>query len=312
MTLLRRRIFPLFAVCVALAVGVALGAGPLQGGDAAGSDDASAQAADLSDQVASLRAGQQFSEAMSAAAAPGWLSNTLMGQAVTVIALPGVDEAVVTAYQATIRRAGGLPVVTARIAADYADSAKKTYVDSVATSSLRGLVDLKSYTGAAAFTKIGALVARGYVGQGDAVAWDDESVKIDSELQGADLVSVAGEPRRRGNLVLVLAAGEHGTDDDTEATHLIETELATQLAAAADGLVVVAPPGAALAGGLLEALDSSRWDALPAATVSVQEGVDARIAAIYAVKAAAAGNGGAFGVDGSDVVLPPEMTITGR
>ena len=89
---------------------------------------------------------------------------------------------------------------TVRISADYVNSAKKTYVDTVATTSLRSATDLESVADAETYAQIGALVARAYVGHPAAATFDDEANKIDSELTGAKLVKVDEAPLARGPL----------------------------------------------------------------------------------------------------------------
>ena len=74
MSLLRRHIFPLFGAGTTLALGIALGAGPLQGdsgGD--GSDALAAANATLTEQVASARGSSAFGESLAAAAWGGWV-----------------------------------------------------------------------------------------------------------------------------------------------------------------------------------------------------------------------------------------------
>ena len=80
---------------------------------------------------------------------------------------------------------------TVKVADDYVDPAKKTYVDTVAEQSLESAPDLEAAAGDETYERIGALVARAYVGHSGSSTFDEEANKIDSELAGAKLVKVA-------------------------------------------------------------------------------------------------------------------------
>jgi hypothetical protein len=306
---IRRQIFGLFGAGMTLAVGVALGAGPLQGDDGgSGADASNVTAGELSDQVDALEAAQAFDDATIAGLAPGLLEGRLAGRPVTLVVLPGVPDDRAEAARVAIKAAGGTTAITAELSDGLLDPGRKTYVSSVAASSLDGADDLAKTAGAEPYQQMGALVARAYVGHGDAVTIDDEATKIDSELQGAKLVTVSGEPQQRGSLTVVLATAAHGGDVEAEALQLISTSIVRGLAAGGDGTVVVTPKTGADAGGLVDAVaDDAGFSKLRVSTLNVAEGPASDVAMVYALAAAAGGKAGAFGVNGSDVVLPPGM-----
>jgi hypothetical protein len=308
-SLLRRQVFPLFGAAMTLAVGIALGAGPLQGGD--GGDDSdhleSANAA-LSDQVSALEAGQDFSEAVAAGVAPGLLAERLRGRTVTLVLFPGVGDDRADAIRDAIDAAGGQTAVTVQLSDDLLDPGKKTYVASVAAGSLKGADDVAKHVTDDPYGQLGALIARAYVGRSAQLEIDDEATKIDSEIEGAKLVTVAGEPQQRGSVTVVLASGDHGAEVSTAAAHLISTSLIRALADASDGTVVVTPATGRAPGGLLDALEAdASFDELRVSTLDVSDGSAAQVAAVFALAAAAADKAGSFGTDGSSVILPPGM-----
>jgi hypothetical protein len=308
----RRQIFPLFGAGMTLAVGVALGAGPLQGDDGSTTGTSDAAAGELSDQVDALEAAQAFDDATVAGLAPGLLDGRLAGRPVTLVVLPGVSEDRAEAARAAIKAAGGTTAITAELGGGLLDPGRKTYVSSVAASSLDGADDVVKAAGGEPYQQMGALIARAYVGHGDGVTIDDEATKLDSELQGAKLVTVAGEPRERGSLTVVLATAAHGDDVEAEAFQLISTSILRGLAAGGDGMVVVTPKGGADDGGLIDAIDEDTgFSKLRVSTLNVADGPAADVALVYALAAAAGGKADAFGVDGSDVVLPPGMAAAG-
>lgn len=311
MSTLRRYLAPLFACCVALAIGVALGAGPLQG--TAGADSTGEPGSDttaLNDRIASLERGQSFRESLTRAVSGSLLTSRLDKASVTVVVLPDVSEDTVSGVEDSVRRAGGTVALTARVSAKLVDPAHKTYTASVAAASIKGLRDLSTVAPGDAYAQIGALLARAYVGSASDVAMDDEAVKIDSELRGAKLVSLGEVPRRRGSLVIVLAAGDHGRDDVTAASHVIELAVLSSLAAASDAVVVATPPTGSAPGGLLDAISTahSLVDD-PVSSVNVVDGAAARIAIVYALAATADGTTEDFGVAGKTVTLPPGLAV---
>lgn len=308
MTTLRRLIFPLFAVCLALAVGVALGTGPLRGATADGDDGKRVNAA-VADGDSALTASQQYAEAVAAAAAPGQVSGALGQRAVTVVVLPGVADARVTQLQDMIATAGGTLAATVTVADDYVDPAKKTYVDTVAQQSLESATDLKSVAGEETYDRIGALLARAYVGHSGTSTFDEEANKIDSELAGAKLVTVAEPLTLRGTATVVLAPGTHGNSADVDARNTIVGALVKALARQGDGTVLVTPPSGAEPGGLIAAsLADPDAEGIRLSTVNVSSGSAAQVAAVLALRNATASRAGNFGiVDGKPTPPPPPV-----
>ena len=316
MSLVRRYLVFIVATCVALAVGIALGAGPLQkngdGNDAATlkSDNAS-----LKNRVTSLEGAGTFDEAVNKALAGGLLKDQLAGRGVTVVVLPGVAESDVSASTAVITRAGGILAAVLRLNTDLLDPGKKTYVDSVVTSSLKGADDLAALADAPTYERLGALLARAYVGTPDQDIFDAEAAKIDSELQGAKLTALEDEPIRRGHLVLVLADDEHGATSMSTAKVVIAHDIVAALTSNSKAVVVAAPPASSSAGGLIAQLmadpelAADQGHARQLSTINVLDSTAGRTAMVYALVATAAGASGHFGVDGGEAVLPLGLAV---
>jgi hypothetical protein len=308
MSVVRRHILPLFGAGTTLALGIALGAGPLQGdsgGD--GSGALSAANAKLSQQVAAARGSALFGETLASSAAAGWLHAQLSGQYVTLVVLPGVADARVDDVRDAVTRAGGSVAVTAFMADDVLDPGHKTYVGSVAASSLEGAGKIDGSRTSDPYQRLGALLGRAYLASPDRLPFDDIATKIDSELQGAKLVRVVGEPTGRGSLAIVLASGAHGTDVAVRASSLIASILVERLAAASQGAVLATPPTGSEAGGVIATLQDAKATGRRLSTLNVTDGTVAQVATVYALAAAARGKGGDFGVSGSETVLPPRL-----
>jgi hypothetical protein len=309
MSALRRHVLGLFTACVALAIGVALGAGPLQGAASADGDNRASDTTGLRDQVASLQARQIFGDSVLAASSGDLVGSVLAGGSVGLVVFPGVDDALVRGIGNAVRDAGGQVDVTALVSRTLVDPAQKTYTASVATNSVKGLRDLRAVPSDQPYAQIAALFSRAYVGRGTDLRLDDEAVKIDSELRGARLVTLNGALHRRASLVIVLASAEHGSGAVTSASHVIEVQLLSALAAGSDAVLVAAPATGSAPGGLLDAV--SREASLRQArlsTLNVVDGAAAQVGAVYALAAAAHGTTGRFGVDGTTVRLPPGLS----
>jgi Copper transport outer membrane protein, MctB len=308
MSLVRRHIFPLFGAGTTLALGIALGAGPLQGDGGGDSSGALAAAnAKLSEQVAAARGSSAFGESLAAAASAGWLHAQLAGQSVAIFVLPGVSDDRVDAMRDAVKAAGGTVALTAVLSDDLLDAGHKTYVSSVASSSLNGAGKIDGARSTDPYDRLGALLGRAYLAEPDRLPFDDIATKIDSELQGAKLVAVDGEPAQRGSLALVLASGAHGVDAGVRASSIIASTLVGRLSTAARGTVVATPPTSTAAGGVIATIRDSGDSRRRLSTLNESDGSVAQVATVYALAAAARGKGGDFGVSGSQTTLPPRL-----
>lgn len=312
MTNLRRYVFALLAVCVAFAAGIALGNGPLQGGstthDSVSLSDANAR---LSGEVSALKADQAFSQALGKAAGPALLKGQLTNTSIAIFVLPGVPKTTVSRVGVAVAAAGGQLVLTAHLSAELVDPAKKTYVDSVATNAARGLKDLASVSSESAYGRIGALIARAYTGSSAALAVDDEASHLDAQLQGAKIVALSDPLTRRASAVIVLGPADHGAAEAVYAGHQIEMQVVNALAGRADGTLLAGPISSSEPGGLIRTVNSSKAMTNAVATLNVVDTAAGQTVAVGALAAAIDGQPGAFGMNGSDAVLPPAFTTAG-
>jgi hypothetical protein len=306
MITLRRAIFALVAACVAFAAGIALGAGPLQGR----SDRASLSADNvrLARELSDLRAAGTYDDAFVTATSARLIRGRLTNRVITLVVLPGVPTATVSAMSADLTSAGARVAMTLAVRPTLVDAAKKVYVASVAHNAMRGVTDLSSPAHGDPYEAVGALVARAYVARAArGSAFDHESVAIDAQLSGADLVRTAGTPARRGNLVVVLDPGRHGGSAALRATRVIEESLLTALAAGSDRLVLVSSSGGDRPGGLLTAV-RSRPALRAVATVNVLRTQAGRTTTVLVLASAVGRRGGQYGVVDGRAVLPAGLS----
>lgn len=295
---------------VTLAVGIALGNGPLQGDEPPNPHTQLKQTNDtLSAEVTDLRATRAFDRAVLSGSASEALAGQLKSRGVTLLVLPGVASATVQAVRTHVKEAGGTTALTADLTKRLIEPGQKAYVGSVAKNALRGLDGLRKKAGDSPYNQIGAALARAYTGNKNSLDVDKTARRIDGQLQGSKLVRIDKPVQRRGSLVLVLAPGTTGTDDVTQATYDIETSLLKALAAASDGVVIAAPRAASSKGGLFW-----RWrqdsTKVPVSTVNTLDSPAGKITAMYALAAAASGDRGAYGIVTGDIALPPGLRHT--
>jgi hypothetical protein len=305
--MLRRTVFSVLAACVALAAGIALGSGPLQG-----HSDRASLASDnrsLQRRLADAQRAAGYDQTLLAASTAGTIKGRLKGLVVGVFALPNISPATVTRTTADLQLAGAQVTTLVTMRPALVDAQQKVYVGSVATNTFRGVHDLVPVSSADSYERIGALIARAYVAKtADSSSFDKESIDIDAQLQGANLVKTSDDPARRGNVVLVLDSGGHGASKSIKATRIIERSLLGALLEGSDGLVVASHGGADLSGGLLQAIAAD--DALSdASTVNVLGSAAGRVTTVLAIAAVgAAHTGGRYGIVQGRPVLPPGLS----
>ena len=305
MSWLHRHVWALLAACVALAGGLALGAGPLQGREEQMTPVGGGSADDLTPPPDD----DPFQEALTLATRQSLVDARLQGGFVTLVVLPEVDDRLVDEVTSVIEQAGGSLTATVRLDEEFVDPTSKTYVDSVAKSSAKGVEELAAIPSDDTYALISGLFTRAYVtGEASRPVVDEVATKIDSELQGAKLVTVEGDWTRRGSLVVVLAP------DDVDgalatAAHLIEVKLIAALSDTADAVIVATSPAASSPGGLLEELSDAKLTASRVSTLNVVDSAAGQVASVFALAAAANGQVGDFGMVNDQVVLPPGLSI---
>jgi Copper transport outer membrane protein, MctB len=309
-TAFRRYLFGVLAVCTAFAIGVALGGGPLRGNFVDVNASTSPSPAPGGSTAPVADRDLRLDAALTSAAGHRLLHNQLAHETVTVVVLPKVPHATVTGLVSTVQQAGGLPPVVVRLSGDLVDPAKKTYVDSVATSALKNLPDITTAAGADTYERIGAVLARAYVGTGSSATFDAEASSIDAQLQGSRLVRLKAAPVRRGGLLVVVAPRLASRGQYAAAGRVIQAQLVTAMAKQADGAVLLSP-GSAGADSVTAGWPPGLKTGVPLSTLNVATGPASYVSAVYALLSAAHGQPGDFGVFGTLVRLPPGLAASG-
>lgn len=306
----RYHIVSIVSVFLALAIGVALGGGPLQGevDDTLVKQveaDRAAKTA-LRGDVSALRSGNEFTDAFAANVAPGLIGDTLAGRPVTLVVLPGAAESVITSVTTLIAEAGGTVGGTVRAGEDLVDVGNKQLVDELGSQLLDGTPDVTVADDASGYARMGALLARAIATDEDGgAAVDDAGNSILSGLSTANLLSADGEMDRRGSLVLFITGPGTGSNDEKQGANSIVTSLVKAIDAETDGVVVAGPTASARTGGLIDAVRADVVAARDVSTVDALDRIAGQVVAVMALAEQAQGESGHYGaIDAADGALP--------
>lgn len=278
-----RRLPSIAAVVLALAVGIALGAGPLTSAakdalvsDATGHGDAAVQ-------------GDGFGDAFAHQAAPGLYARRLSGHPVSIVAMPGASRAAVTGLAYEVRRAGGATPTVWTAGRSLTSPGDTTLVDTLGSQLLDQIGPGAADPEAPAYERMGQIIGSAIASMdpsGEAAGADNASIR--ESLAGAHLLSGHTDSTRLTPVVLVVL----GDDVDDR----VLTPLLTGLESKTRALVVTAA--------------GRRGDLAAASTIKGVTTVDGvtrpvgRVAAVLAAIRSLDTPGGSFGASGSDGAIP--------
>jgi hypothetical protein len=289
---------------LALALGIALGAGPLQHSNSQRDKELASQKAELArrqHRIASLQAGASFAEAFGAATGPALTKGILAGRSVTVVTLPGADPDTVAKLRAGVEAAQGKLTGQVDLAAPMARASSRQLVEALTSQMLTQAPGVSVPADASGYERFGALLARaigtGPSGQPPQAAYDTTAVGIVSGLQSADLATASQAIAARAGLVLVVTGPESqtaaGAADNAVPVTILQA-LGQQVPT-----VVVGPTGAAGDRGVIGALRGSPAATKVLSTVDSAETAMGRVAGVLALAARAGGTVGQYGAVGA-------------
>ena len=199
--MIRSRVYavPLVAVLLALATGIALGAGPLE-------HDRLERRARPQHHVGRARRG--LPDAFAASVAARLYANGLSRRPVAVVTLPGADPATVSALTSQVKLAGGTVSGVYPVGSQLVDAEQKSLVDTLGVQlgkQLQGQVAANTST----YPRIGQLLAIGVATPGTSPGQpNDDVAAVRQSLVAAHLLTVpAGNPPT-APLVLVVTGTE--------------------------------------------------------------------------------------------------------
>lgn len=281
-SLVRRHLAVLAALVLALATGIALGAGPLS------RERLLPTVADRAQPARRTVAGPDADQ-VAAEAAGALLRGRLAGRGVALLATPGVDSATLTALVDDVARAEGSVVGRWTAGSTLVGPGEKTLVDTLGEQLLRQLDGRGAAAGVASYERMGQLVATAIATRTpQGVPPGPDALTIRQSLDAASLLRSDRDQPRRAPLLLVVL----GDDLDD---HVVEG-LVSGLSARTSGLVVTASRRSAD----LEVLAGN-------GTVTTVDGVDGalgRLAAVLSLSRVEQEPVGSYGASGADGTLP--------
>lgn len=298
----RYHVVSIVAVFLALAGGIALGSGPLQGsvrGELAGSSDDTDTAAALAEaeRVADFQSG--YAEATAGRVLGGRLAET----SVSLVVLPGADPGVVSGLEQDLAAAEANVVSRVDLTPALLDPANRQLAESLAQSVLDRVEGAPVAEGATSYSLVGAALSRSYLtASTEAVVRDDAATTIEAGFVEAELVAEAAPADNRAELALVVTGPLDGGAADAAGAADVAAELSAAFDRSAGGAVVV---------GTADDRDSGAVEALQASgvgddvsTVDAGDTAAGRAVAVLALAEQAAGESGHYGVDAPDGVAP--------
>lgn len=297
---LRYHIVSLAAMFLALAAGIALGAGPLQSrvDDRLDSRSAVVASPGAARDVAVLDA---FHGAFAKAVGPGLVGKRLDRTSVAIFTLPGADRSVVDALTADLKAAGAGVTTSVALTAKLLDPSGRQFTQGVAQQSLDGVAGVRAQ-GQSNFQLAGTAIARAFLAPAGNPAFDSGSATVASAFREAGLVSTSTTPTTRANLALVVAGAPSDAVLDGQ-DELVAT-LAAALDAGARGTVLAGPVGSARGAGFVKAV-RDRDAARTVSTVDVADVPAGQVVTVLALQRESTGTAGAYGaVDAPDGAMP--------
>jgi len=313
-TRLRYTILTFSVVMFSLALGIALGGGPLQG-PVQGTlrSQVESVSADGSDEVAllrqnrALRAAATFDRGFAQALSADLLDDKVSGRTTVVLALPGVPARVSEAVGNDIGEAGGTVTTTLQVGRQLVDPTARPLVDELSKRLLEDLGNLAVPDGASVYTRTGAVLSRALLTpSADGAEMDERARSVFNTLTTAKLLT-GPEPDQRASSVVVLLPEPTQQQASSGGRGLSRTELLAPMDEAGDGVVVAGPPSSAAPRGLLAYVRTSASTAEDVSTVDSLDSRAGRLVTVLALAEQVGGDVGHYGVaDSADTLLPED------
>jgi len=306
----RYHIVSIVSVFLALAIGVALGGGPLKGEvDNSLVEQVESDRkvkAGLQEEIMALRSSNGFTDSFAETVAPGLLANNLEGRPVTLIVLPDAEQRSVNSVGELVEVAGGSVAGTLQVGEEMIDVGQRQLVEELSTQLLDRTRDVDVPDDASGYDRMGALLARAVGTDEDAGAdIDEQGNGILAGLSTAGLMSPKGDFEQRGSLVVILAGPGAGSSEEMQGANTIVGALAKAIDAETDGVVVAGPLASARQDGLVAALRKDVVAARELSTVDSLGRTAGEVVTVLALERQAVGESGHYGAaDAADGTMP--------
>ena len=292
-----------------LALGIALGAGPLQHSGQERDRPPPPQKRKLAQakaEITDLTAAGKYASDFAGATSSALVSGKLVGRTVALVLLPEADQDTVEALRSVLTVAGARVTSEAIMAPVLGSAESRQLVEALTSQMVAQNPSLEVPADAAGYERLGALLARGIAadrrsGPGGS-SYDQTAVGIVSGLQAADLVTVL-KSSPRASLSIVVAGPPASTDAEAAANAVPVTIVKGY--AAETPTVLVGPTGAAGPRGVLGLLRTDKAASADIAGVDSADTPMGRVAVVLALVARIQGLVGQYGgVGATDGPVP--------
>jgi Copper transport outer membrane protein, MctB len=307
----RYHVISIVAIFLALATGIALGAGPL--GEEFDQQLRNQAALDrqakneLRDQLDRVERVGEFEAEFGESIAPQITDNRLAGRTVAVFVLPGAEDDTVDGVTSRIEGAGGTITTTITIQDGLLDPAEQETAEGIASRVLEGVEGVPDTEGAQSYQLVGYSLARAYLATAEAgTPLDAAAQEIDGAYtygdEGASYLTHDGDVGRRANLAVVVA-GPPSEEPGTGQGELLAI-LVQAMDSMSGGVVVAGPLEATGDDGFITAVrDDAASDSV--STVDVVDRPSGQIVTVLALEQQGDGAVGHYGAaESADAVFP--------
>jgi len=278
----RYHLVSIAAVLLALAAGIALGAGPLDDNSVLPGDDGAGSVADP--------AIARFESGYAARTSGALLKDALKGRSVVVMTLPGARAEETKGIRADIEKAGADVTGEVRLTGKLLDPANRQFAEGVAQQSaadVEGVADAGE-----SYSRIGAALGRSVLG-GAGKNLDTTATTISSAFDEGQLLSFGAKPERFADLAVVVSGPGRAGDSGS-----VSAQLAKAIDGSGGGAVLAGPSTSSQDGGVLAALRDSDA-ASQVSTVDVTDTAAGRVVVSLALAQEAKGQSGSWGTSRS-------------
>lgn len=309
----RYHIISIVAIFLALATGIALGAGPLKGGidqQLVNEADRDRQdKVDLRDELDQAGLVATFQDGFATQVAPGLLGSRLAGRSVALMLLPGADRDIAQGLVEQVEHSGGTVTGTVQVQPALLDPQNRQVAEGIASQVLDGVTGVPPTDGASSYQLVGYSLARGFLStQLKGERLDGPAQTVVASYQELEYVSVDEPLDRRAGLTVVIAA-EPSRLPETGQEELVTT-LIDGLDAASGGVVLAGPSPSAQEDGYLKAVRDSDA-AQDVSTVDVADTIAGQAVVVLALAEQAVGEAGQYGgVDAVDGSMPDTVLLS--
>lgn len=309
MTGLRRHVVAVVAALFALAVGIALGGGPLsyvaerdEPAETSSPDDTTDTDVDPGPSAT-----EQFATLFAASVAPMAYGGRLLGHPTAIVAMPGADPNVIQAMTIQVAAAGGGLTGVFEVGETATDLGDTSLVDSLGSQLVTQLdteyADKRVDPSASTYVRLGQLIGLAVstpIKDGGERA-DDPELAVRSGLAAAGVLTSPDDARLASLVLVVLPPHDEGADIRADAG--VYRGLVLGLADHPAGLTVLGDTASGASGLLAELRED---DDITASTSTVDGGDTGvgQVTAMLAVIQSLDGSVGAYGASGSDGAVP--------